>query len=547
MKGFVPRVGIGVISLVLVSNAPVGRAAGQQLDRQASDARAVLNRYCVGCHSEAQRQRGAVPIALDARRCGGSASGREGLGDGRPEDARRADAAGRPAASRSGRPRRLPRTGSKASSTARAELNPNPGRTEPFHRLNRDPVSERHPRSARPRDRRHRAAPVRRCQLRLRQHRRRVEDVADVDGAVSVGGAEDQPRGGRHARRPLPTVDYFRVADDLAQDRRLPGQSFGTRGGTKIRYTFPMDAQYVIRVQLSRDLERGRAGLYRGSAARGERGRRAREGVHAARRRGSGAGGGRRRRAAAGFRHARRRRRRPRPTPPAGPRRAVERAAGRPSREPRQHTGRPRRAEVESPGARAAESRRPRLGGSRPGQGRHARRRGRLHQPDLRAGRDRAAAVPASLSGRRQHRRDADRRLPAQRRDQRSPRSDGSGARRRAASGSSSAGPRRRSEEAGCARTILDDAGAPRLPSAGRPTPTSIRCWRSTRGPQGRRVRRRHRVGAEASARRVPSSCFASKSIRRTRGRTRRIASAIWNWRRACRSSCGAAFRTRNC
>ena len=56
---------------------------------------------------------------------------------------------------------------------------------------------------------------------------------------------------------PTPTVDYFRVADDLAQDRRLPGQSFGTRGGTKIRYTFPMDAQYAIRVQLSRDLNEG--------------------------------------------------------------------------------------------------------------------------------------------------------------------------------------------------------------------------------------------------------------------------------------------------
>jgi Protein of unknown function (DUF1592)/Protein of unknown function (DUF1588)/Protein of unknown function (DUF1585)/Protein of unknown function (DUF1595) len=53
---------------------------------------------------------------------------------------------------------------------------------------------------------------------------------------------------------PFPTVDYFRVADDLAQDDRLPGQLFGTRGGTTIPYTFPMDAQYTIRVQLSRDL-----------------------------------------------------------------------------------------------------------------------------------------------------------------------------------------------------------------------------------------------------------------------------------------------------
>src|SRR5262249_61303099 len=53
---------------------------------------------------------------------------------------------------------------------------------------------------------------------------------------------------------PSPTVDYFRVPDDLAQDDRLPGQLFGTRGGMSIRYTFPMDAYYAVRVQLSRDL-----------------------------------------------------------------------------------------------------------------------------------------------------------------------------------------------------------------------------------------------------------------------------------------------------
>src|SRR4029450_4819611 len=53
---------------------------------------------------------------------------------------------------------------------------------------------------------------------------------------------------------PFPTVDYFRVADDLAQDDRLPGQLLGTRGGTTVHYTFPMDAHYTIRVQLSRDL-----------------------------------------------------------------------------------------------------------------------------------------------------------------------------------------------------------------------------------------------------------------------------------------------------
>ena len=51
-----------------------------------------------------------------------------------------------------------------------------------------------------------------------------------------------------------PNIDYFRVADDRAQDDRLPAQLFGTRGGASIDYTFPMDAHYTIRVELSRDL-----------------------------------------------------------------------------------------------------------------------------------------------------------------------------------------------------------------------------------------------------------------------------------------------------
>jgi hypothetical protein len=137
-----------------------------------------------------------------------------------------------------------------------AQLNPNPGRTEPFHRLNRA------------------------------QYRNAVRDLLalDVDAAAllpsddssygfdNIAGvlkmsptlmerylsaAQKISREAVGTLAPTPTVDYFRIADDLAQDRRLPGQSFGTRGGTKIRYNFPMDARYGIRVQLSRDLNEG--------------------------------------------------------------------------------------------------------------------------------------------------------------------------------------------------------------------------------------------------------------------------------------------------
>ena len=51
-----------------------------------------------------------------------------------------------------------------------------------------------------------------------------------------------------------PSIDYYRIADDLSQDVTLPGLPLGTRGGTRISYVFPMDAVYEIRPRLTRDL-----------------------------------------------------------------------------------------------------------------------------------------------------------------------------------------------------------------------------------------------------------------------------------------------------
>jgi hypothetical protein len=59
--------------------------------------------------------------------------------------------------------------------------------------------------------------------------------------------------------RPAPfvNIDWFRVPDDLSQERRLPGLPFGTRGGTAIEYTFPVDGEYEIAAALQRDLNEG--------------------------------------------------------------------------------------------------------------------------------------------------------------------------------------------------------------------------------------------------------------------------------------------------
>ena len=130
---------------------------------------------------------------------------------------------------------------------------PNPGRTEPFHRLNRA------------------------------EYRNAIRDILDLDVDVaSVLPADDVSYGfdniagvlkmsptllerylaaAQKVSRvavgtplPAPNIDYFRVTDDLSQDEHLPGLPLGTRGGTRIRYVFPMDGEYEIRPRLTRDL-----------------------------------------------------------------------------------------------------------------------------------------------------------------------------------------------------------------------------------------------------------------------------------------------------
>src|SRR5262249_16494273 len=51
-----------------------------------------------------------------------------------------------------------------------------------------------------------------------------------------------------------PNYEVFRIADDLPQDNRLAGMPVGTRGGTLLRYNFPVDGEYSIRIRMTRQL-----------------------------------------------------------------------------------------------------------------------------------------------------------------------------------------------------------------------------------------------------------------------------------------------------
>ena len=91
------------------------------------------------------------------------------------------------------------------------------------------------------------------------------------------------------------------------------------------------------------------------------------------------------------------------------------------------------------------------------------------------------------------------------------------------------------------------DAGAPCLPPAAREGRDRA-AHGVLRRPAGARARSTRAFSWRCSAswpRR--SSCSASSRIRRTSRPARRTASAISSWRRACRSSSGAAFRTTSC
>ena len=156
---------------------------------------------------------------------------------------------------------------------------PGADRSVPSAESNRIP--ERGPRSARARRGRRIAPPGRRCQLRIRQYRRSPQGVADADGAISRGGAENQPSGARRraaraqrrllqaagrsaAGRPSP-----RPADRHA---RRHGDSVHVSSGRRIRNSRPARARH----------SRERAGVCRAAAARGEPRRRTRAAVHGA-------------------------------------------------------------------------------------------------------------------------------------------------------------------------------------------------------------------------------------------------------------------------
>lgn len=214
---------------------------------QAQAARATLDRYCVGCHNQ---QRKTASLALDTLDVAHTAQAtatwekvvRKLRGGAMPP-------AGLPRPDRAAHEALIDWLETDLDAAAAAR--PDPGRTEPFHRLNRA------------------------------EYRNVIRDLLALDIDVSsllpsddasygfdnmagvlkmsptlleryLGAAQRLSRLAVGTPPPVPNVDTLRVPEDLPQDERIDGLPFGTRGGTVVRYAFPVDATYDIRVRLSR-------------------------------------------------------------------------------------------------------------------------------------------------------------------------------------------------------------------------------------------------------------------------------------------------------
>ena len=244
------RVGLLVIPWVLIASVSPGAGGPQSAPSPSPPShQALLNRYCISCHNERTKTAGLMLDKLDLSNIGAGAEVWEKV-------VRKLNAGVMP-------PLGMPRPDKSAADSFRSWLEtqldraaaaqPDPGRTQTFHRLNRA------------------------------EYHNAIRDLLDIEldvagllpgddasyGFDNIAGvlrfspalmerylvaAKRISRVAIGTPPPFPNFDVFRVADDLPQEDKLEGLPFGTRGGTLIRYNFPVDGEYTIRVRLARQL-----------------------------------------------------------------------------------------------------------------------------------------------------------------------------------------------------------------------------------------------------------------------------------------------------
>ena len=239
---------LGTVVAVTLAGIAVSVSAGSP-QTPASPQRAVLEKYCITCHSQSGKDKGLVPVAfdkLDLSRIGNDAEVWEKV-------VRKVNAGVMPPPG-APRPDRAASEGLTSWLTAELDraaiANPNPGRA-PLHRLNRTEYAnairdlldlEIDPATMLPSD----------------DSAYGFDNIADalglspslqeryVSAAMKVSAmAVGDPRADADGAT-------YRIKQDVSQDQHIEGLPIGTIGGTQVRHNFPLDGEYVFQAKLYR-------------------------------------------------------------------------------------------------------------------------------------------------------------------------------------------------------------------------------------------------------------------------------------------------------
>src|SRR5215831_17277767 len=242
----------GSLTVLLASTISAGKGLP---DPNAPSTRAAIDQYCTSCHNDRTKTADLTLERLDVARAG--------------EQPEVWEKVVRKLRGRLMPPLGRPRPDEKTYDAVVADLesvldraaaaNPNPGRTETFRRLNRT------------------------------EYQNAIRDLLalDVDVAallpkddanygfdnVSVGGlsptllerylsaAQKISRLAIGSPVRTPGSNVTLLPADLTQEDHIDGLPFGTRGGTIVHHTFPVDAAYEISIRLMRDRNENVEGL----------------------------------------------------------------------------------------------------------------------------------------------------------------------------------------------------------------------------------------------------------------------------------------------
>ena len=233
-----------VMSIGVMSVASAHLEAGQP-PSEAPDARAILDQYCVTCHSDRLETGGLTLETVDLTDARASAERLEKvirklrlgamppLGMPRPDEATYMGLA----------------AWLETELDRAAAAHPNAGRTETLHRLNRAEYENVI------RDLLHIEGLDFSVMLPTDDASYGFDNIAGILG-MSPTHLERYMNAARNISRMAvgdvtmpPSGETYMIPPDLSQDGRLEQLPFGTRGGTLLRRYFPVDAEFVIRFQ----------------------------------------------------------------------------------------------------------------------------------------------------------------------------------------------------------------------------------------------------------------------------------------------------------